>query len=128
VGQVQATQPQFGQRIRILTGKGVFLPQTPHLAQAKTPGRSSSLPELPFSLLFSTARPSRSGEKLVLYKLVRAVVSRPLPKPDFVSHRNKSERKENMRQPQLERNRFAVGQKRNTGVSHGFIFRPWPFL
>jgi len=28
----------------------------------------------------------------------------------------------------LERNRFAVGQKRNTGVSHGFIFRPWPFL
>jgi|GEM_PF-5701536 len=32
------------------------------------------------------------------------------------------------RKQSLERNRFAVGQKRNTGVSHGFIFRPWPFL
>jgi hypothetical protein len=31
-------------------------------------------------------------------------------------------------EPLLERNRFAVGQKRKTGVSHGFIFRPWPFL
>jgi len=28
----------------------------------------------------------------------------------------------------LERNRFAVGQKRKTGVSHGCVFRPWPFL
>ncbi len=29
------------------------------------------LPELRFSLLFSTARPSSTGEKLVLYKPVR---------------------------------------------------------
>ena len=29
-GQVQATQPQLGQRIRNLTGKGVCFPQTPH--------------------------------------------------------------------------------------------------
>jgi hypothetical protein len=41
------------------------------------PDQSFSLPELPISLLFSTARPSSTGEKLVFYKLVRAVVSRP---------------------------------------------------
>jgi len=62
-------------------------PQKPHgglpLTRAKTswqPWRASPrgrcwLPELRFSLLFSTARPSRSGEKLVFYKLVRAAVS-----------------------------------------------------
>ena len=70
-GQVQATQPQLGQRI--LTGKGIRLPQTPHLAQAKVPDQSFSLPELPISLLFSTVRLSSTGEKLVLYKLVRAL-------------------------------------------------------
>ena len=42
------------------------------LAQAKVPDQSFSLPELPISLLFSTARLSSTGEKLVLYKLVRA--------------------------------------------------------
>ena len=43
-GQVQATQPQLGQRIRILTGKGICFPQAPHLAQAKMPDQSFSLP------------------------------------------------------------------------------------
>ena len=42
------------------------------LAQAKVPDQSFSLPELPISLLFSTTRLSSTGEKLVLYKLVRA--------------------------------------------------------
>ncbi len=41
-GQAQATQPQSGQRIGILTGKGSCSPQTPHLAQAKVPNQSFS--------------------------------------------------------------------------------------
>jgi hypothetical protein len=37
-GQVPATHPQLGQSV--LIGKGISLPQAPHLAQAKLPGQS----------------------------------------------------------------------------------------
>jgi hypothetical protein len=43
-GQGQARQPQLGQRIRILTDKGICFPQTPDLAQAKVPHLNFSLP------------------------------------------------------------------------------------
>ena len=39
-GQVQATQPQSGQRS--LTGKGICLPRTRHPAQAQVPDQSFS--------------------------------------------------------------------------------------
>ena len=45
-------------------GYFICFPQTPHLAQAKVPDQSFSLPELPISLLFSTTRLSSTGEKL----------------------------------------------------------------
>src|SRR5271157_688761 len=48
--------------------------------------------------------------------------------PDPPGLCDRRRRGEKRAQSLLERNRFAVGQKRNTGVSHGFIFRPWPFL
>ena len=38
--RVKSTQPQLGQRIRILTGKSICFPQTPHLGQAKVPDQS----------------------------------------------------------------------------------------
>src|SRR5271157_1514614 len=51
VGQVPATHALLGQRF--LAGKGISLPQAPHLAQAKVPGRSL--------LAETTVKPSTSA-------------------------------------------------------------------
>ncbi len=46
-----------------------------HVSRVLENGGPLPLPELRFSPLLSTARPSSTGEKLALYKLVRPVVS-----------------------------------------------------
>src|SRR5271157_745332 len=73
VGQVQDTPPQLGQIIRILTGKGVFFLQTPHLAQAKVPGQSSYLSRIRRHPRSRLADPARVGLKFIS----KAVVTGP---------------------------------------------------
>src|SRR5208337_3577686 len=83
VGQVPATHLEQ----RFLAGKGISLPQAPHLAQAKVPGRSLlALKRLPPQAVSSTScssRPSAGGRapRQRVHVLLPAAPERPAARP-----------------------------------------------